>query len=99
MNVELARWKFGFVTVNHFFFVPVTIGLAFLTALLQTAWYHTKRDEYLRLTRYRRRRGGVHHLDPRDPHDRVLPQPDRTEPDPHQYGRKLTWQPIKLTRW
>jgi len=51
MNVELARWQFGFVTVNHFFFVPVTIGLAFLVAVLQTAWYRTKRDEYLRLTR------------------------------------------------
>jgi cytochrome bd ubiquinol oxidase subunit I len=52
VNVELARWQFGFVTVNHFFFVPVTIGLAFLTALLQTTWYRTKRDEYLRLTRF-----------------------------------------------
>ncbi len=52
MNVDLARWQFAFVTVNHFFFVPVTIGLAFLTALLQTAWYRSKRDEYLRLTRF-----------------------------------------------
>src|SRR5215475_10082279 len=47
MNVDLARWQFAFVTINHFFFVPVTIGLAFLTALLQTAWYHSKREEYL----------------------------------------------------
>jgi cytochrome d ubiquinol oxidase subunit I len=51
-NVDLARWQFAFVTINHFFFVPVTIGLAFLTALLQTAWFRTKRDEYLRLTRF-----------------------------------------------
>jgi len=52
MNVDLARWQFAFVTINHFFFVPVTIGLAFLTALLQTAWYRSNRDEYLRLTRF-----------------------------------------------
>ena len=52
MNVDLARWQFAFVTINHFFFVPVTIGLAFLTALLQTAWHRSKRDEYLRLTRF-----------------------------------------------
>jgi cytochrome d ubiquinol oxidase subunit I len=52
MNVDLARWQFAFVTINHFFFVPVTIGLAFLTALLQTAWYRNKREEYLRLTRF-----------------------------------------------
>jgi len=52
MNVDLARWQFAFTTVNHFLFVPITIGLAFLTALLQTAWYRSKREEYLRLTRF-----------------------------------------------
>src|SRR5436853_5719865 len=52
MNVELARFQFAFTSINHFFFVPVTIGLAFLTALLQTAWYRSKNDEYLRLTRF-----------------------------------------------
>src|ERR1700740_856107 len=51
-NVDLARVEFAFVTINHFFFVPVTIGLAFLTAVLQTAWYRSHRDEYLRLTRF-----------------------------------------------
>ena len=51
-NVDLARVEFAFVTINHFFFVPITIGLAFLTALLQTAWYRSKNDEYLRLTRF-----------------------------------------------
>jgi cytochrome bd ubiquinol oxidase subunit I len=52
LREDLARWEFGFVTVNHFLFVPVTIGLAFLTALLQTAWYSRKNPEYLRLTRF-----------------------------------------------
>ena len=51
-NVDLARWQFAFTSINHFLFVPITIGLAFLTALLQTAWYRSKRDEYLRLTRF-----------------------------------------------
>jgi cytochrome bd ubiquinol oxidase subunit I len=51
-NVDLARWQFAFVSINHFFFVPVTIGLAVLTALLQTAWHRGKREEYLRLTRF-----------------------------------------------
>ena len=52
MNVDLARIQFAFTSINHFFFVPITIGLAFLTALLQTAWYRSRRDEYLRLTRF-----------------------------------------------
>jgi cytochrome bd-type quinol oxidase subunit 1 len=48
----LARWQFAFTTVNHFFFVPVTIGLALLTAMLQTSWYRRRNPEYLRLTRF-----------------------------------------------
>jgi cytochrome bd ubiquinol oxidase subunit I len=48
----LARWQFAFTTVNHFLFVPVTIGLAFLTAMLQTSWYRRRSPEYLRLTRF-----------------------------------------------
>jgi len=51
-NVDLARWQFAFTSINHFLFVPITIGLAFLTALLQTAWYRGRRPEYLRLTRF-----------------------------------------------
>src|ERR1019366_632768 len=51
-NVDLARWQFAFTSINHFLFVPVTIGLAFLTALLQTAWNRSGRDDYLRLTRF-----------------------------------------------
>ena len=51
-NVDLARVEFAFVTINHFFFVPITIGLAFLTALLQTAWHRSGKDDYLRLTRF-----------------------------------------------
>src|SRR5215475_929160 len=35
MNVDLARIQFAFTTINHFFFVPVTIGLGFLTGLVQ----------------------------------------------------------------
>jgi cytochrome bd ubiquinol oxidase subunit I len=52
VNVDLARWQFAFTSVNHFFFVPVTIGLAVLTALLQTAWHRGGRPEYLRLTKF-----------------------------------------------
>ncbi len=52
MRADLARWQFAFTSVNQFLFIPVTIGLAFLTALLQTAWYRGSRPEYLRLTRF-----------------------------------------------
>jgi cytochrome d ubiquinol oxidase subunit I len=52
MNVDLARAQFATTSIYHFLFVPVTIGLAFLTALLQTAWYRSGQPEYRRLTRF-----------------------------------------------
>jgi cytochrome d ubiquinol oxidase subunit I len=48
----LARWQFAITTVYHFLFVPLTIGLAFSVAGLQTAWHRTGDERYLRLTRF-----------------------------------------------
>ena len=42
MTNDLARWQFATTSIYHFLFVPVTIGLAFLVAILQTAWYRTE---------------------------------------------------------
>ena len=52
MANDLARWQFATTSVYHFFFVPVTIGLAFLVAILQTTWYRTGDPEYKRMTRF-----------------------------------------------
>jgi cytochrome d ubiquinol oxidase subunit I len=52
MTNDLARWQFATTSIYHFFFVPVTIGLAFLIALLQTAWYRSGNDEYKRLAKF-----------------------------------------------
>ena len=41
MTNDLARWQFATTSIYHFLFVPVTIGLAFLVAILQTVWYRT----------------------------------------------------------
>ncbi|MEA5155916.1 cytochrome ubiquinol oxidase subunit I [Raineyella sp.] len=46
----LARWQFGITTVYHYFFVPVTISLSLIVAVLQTAHYRTGKDKYRRLT-------------------------------------------------
>ncbi|HTA96393.1 MAG TPA: cytochrome ubiquinol oxidase subunit I [Solirubrobacteraceae bacterium] len=52
MTNDLARWQFATTSIYHFLFVPVTIGLAFLVALLQTAWHRNERPEYKRMTRF-----------------------------------------------
>src|SRR3974390_1117233 len=51
-NVDLARIQFASTTIYHFFFVPVTIGLAFLVAILQTMWYASGDPEKRRLCRF-----------------------------------------------
>jgi cytochrome bd ubiquinol oxidase subunit I len=50
--LEIARWQFGITTVYHFFFSPVTMGLAVLTAILQTFYYRTGNPDYKRLTKF-----------------------------------------------
>jgi cytochrome bd ubiquinol oxidase subunit I len=52
MANDLARWQFATTSIYHFFFVPVTIGLAFLVAILQTVWYRTDNPDYKRMTRF-----------------------------------------------
>jgi len=50
-TVDLARLQFALTSIYHFLFVPVTIGLALLTAMLQTTWHRKGTPEYLKLTR------------------------------------------------
>ncbi|MGD0879990.1 MAG: cytochrome ubiquinol oxidase subunit I [Acidimicrobiales bacterium] len=45
MTLLLSRWQFGITTVFHFIFVPLTIGLALLLAIMQTAAYRSRDDE------------------------------------------------------
>jgi hypothetical protein len=52
MALDLARWQFAIITVYHFLFVPLTIGLSFLVAGMQTAWVRTSDDRYLRMTQF-----------------------------------------------
>jgi len=51
-TLELARLQFGITTTFHFIFVPLTIGLAFFTALCQTRWHRTGDETWLRMTRF-----------------------------------------------
>jgi len=51
-TLDIARWQFGITTVYHFIFVPLTIGLAPLVAIMQTAWVRTGNERWLRLTKF-----------------------------------------------
>ena len=50
--LDVSRWQFGITTVYHFIFVPLTIGLAPLIAVMQTAWVITGNTAWYRLTKF-----------------------------------------------
>jgi cytochrome d ubiquinol oxidase subunit I len=50
--LNLARWQFAVTTVYHFLFVPVTIGMAWFVAGMQTLWQVSGKERYLRMTRF-----------------------------------------------
>ncbi len=54
--LDLARWQFGITTVYHFIFVPLTIGLSLMVALMQTMAVRSKdelrKDAWTRMTKF-----------------------------------------------
>src|ERR1700675_3695697 len=50
--LDVSRWQFGITTVYHFIFVPLTIGLAPLVAVMQTVWVATGNAAWYRLTKF-----------------------------------------------
>ncbi len=47
-----ARLQFAVTTVYHFFFVPLTLGLAVFVALMQTRYYRSGKEEDKQLTQF-----------------------------------------------
>ncbi len=50
--LDLARLQYGVLTVYHFFFVPLTLGLSVLLAIMQTMWHVTGNETYKRMTKF-----------------------------------------------
>ena len=52
LALVLARWQFAITTVYHFFFVPLTIGLSLLVAIMETIYVRTGNEVYKRMTKF-----------------------------------------------
>ena len=50
--LSLSRLQFAVATYFHFLFVPLTLGLSVLVAIMQTKWYRTGDEDYLHMTKY-----------------------------------------------
>ncbi len=50
--LDLARLQFASTTIFHYFFVPVSIGLALIIAIMQTMYVVKKDDTYKRMAKF-----------------------------------------------
>ncbi len=48
----LARWQFAMTSLFHFLFVPLTLGLSILVAIMETFYVRSGNKDYLRLTKF-----------------------------------------------
>jgi cytochrome bd ubiquinol oxidase subunit I len=50
--LALSRMQFAITTVYHFFFVPLTLGLAIILAIMETTYVRTGNELYKRMTQF-----------------------------------------------
>jgi len=50
--ITLSRWQFGLTTVYHFLFVPLTLGLGWFVAFMQTRYYRTRDESWRKLAKF-----------------------------------------------
>ena len=50
--VELSRWQFAATSLYHFLFVPLTLGLSFLLAIMESTYVMTGREVYKDMTQF-----------------------------------------------
>lgn len=51
-SVILARWQFAIVTIYHFLYVPLTLGLSVFIALIETKYVRTGDEMYKKMAKF-----------------------------------------------
>ena len=50
--VTLSRWQFALTTVYHWLFVPLTLGMGWFVAYMQTRYYQTKDETWRKMAKF-----------------------------------------------
>ena len=50
--LSLARWQFAIVTIYHFFYVPLTLGLSIFIAIIETKYVRTGDMMYKKMAKF-----------------------------------------------
>ena len=51
-TIVLARWQFALTSVYHFFFIPLTLGLSILVALMETRYVRSGDETYKTMAKF-----------------------------------------------
>lgn len=51
-EILLARWQFGVTSIYHFLFVPLTLGLSVIVAIMETMYVRTGNETYKKMTKF-----------------------------------------------
>lgn len=53
MNVvDWSRYQFALTAIYHWLFVPLTLGLSVMVAIMETIWYRTGNRQWLEITKF-----------------------------------------------
>ncbi len=50
--VTLSRWQFAMTSIYHFLFVPLTLGMGWFVAFMQTRYYQTKDETWHKMAKF-----------------------------------------------
>ncbi|OTL33816.1 hypothetical protein B9X91_08780, partial [Acinetobacter baumannii] len=50
--VDLSRFQFAMTAMYHFLFVPLTLGLAFILAIMETTYVISGKEIYKDMTKF-----------------------------------------------
>ncbi len=50
--VDWSRWQFALTAMYHWLFVPLTLGISIIIAIMETVYYRTRSQKWLRMTKF-----------------------------------------------
>lgn len=50
--VDWSRWQFALTAMYHWLFVPLTLGLSVIVGIMETIYYRTRNEKWLRTTKF-----------------------------------------------
>ena len=52
LSIDWSRAQFGLTAIYHFLFVPLTLGLSFIVAIMESIYVKTGREEWRTITKF-----------------------------------------------